>query len=137
MLLPFVREAFADAEKTASFARLVPNLKPALQQLEGGGREGAGRIRVSGLTPTAKLLHFALLHRALQRPLLVLVANNRAAEQILPVLRAFCELTDAAEAASVVTLPVYDVLHFEHLSPHPEIQETLSTTLCKIVTRLD
>src|SRR5713101_1360355 len=134
MLLPFVREAFADAEKTASFARLVSNLKTALQQLEGGGRDGAGRTRVSGLTPTAKLLHFALLHRALQRPLLLLVANNRAAEQILPVLRAFCELTGAAEAASVVALPVYDVLPFENLSPHPEIQETRATTLWKIVT---
>src|SRR5260370_41163164 len=104
MLLPFVREAFADAEKTASFARLVSNLKTTLQQLEGGCTEGAGRTRVSGLTPTAKLLHFALLHRALHRPLLVLVANNRAAEQILPLRRAYCELTGAADAASAVAL---------------------------------
>src|SRR5581483_5452460 len=82
----------------------------------------------------AKLLHFALLHRALGRPLLVLVPNNRAAEQMLPVLRAFCELTGVCEALGVVSLPAYDVLPFENLSPHPEIQETRASTLWKIVT---
>ncbi len=134
MLLPFVREVFADAEKTVGFTRLVSQLKVSLQQSEGGGGDGAGRIRVSGLTPTAKLLHFSLLHRVLGRPLLLLVANNRAAEQLLPVLRAFCELTGAASASSVVSLPAYDVLPFENLSPHPEIQETRASTLWKIVT---
>ena len=42
MLLPFVREVFADAEKTASFTRLVSQLKASLQQLEGGSGDGAG-----------------------------------------------------------------------------------------------
>ncbi|HZR29667.1 MAG TPA: transcription-repair coupling factor [Terriglobales bacterium] len=134
MLLSFVREVFADAEKTVSFARLVSHLKTSFQKLEGGAGDGAGRVRVSGLTPPAKLLHFALLHRALGRPLLVLVPNNRAAEQMLPVLRAFCELTGVCEALGVVSLPAYDVLPFENLSPHPEIQETRASTLWKIVT---
>src|SRR5581483_2001724 len=134
MLLSFVHEVFADAEKTVSFARLVSHLKTSFQKLEGGAGDGAGRVRVSGLTPPAKLLHFALLHRALGRPLLVLVPNNRAAEQMLPVLRAFCELTGVCEALGVVSLPAYDVLPFENLSPHPEIQETRASTLWKIVT---
>jgi transcription-repair coupling factor (superfamily II helicase) len=134
MLLSFVREVFADAEKTVSFARLVSHLKASLQKPEGGAGDGAGRIRVSGLTPTAKLLHSALLHRALGRPLLVLVSNNRTAEQMLPVLRAFCELTGACEASGVIALPAYDVLPFENLSPHPEIQETRASTLWKIAT---
>ena len=56
MVLPFVRELFADVEKTAAFARLVPHLKT-----------GAGRISVSGLTPTAKSLCLALLHREIGR----------------------------------------------------------------------
>ena len=123
MVLPFVRELLADVEKTAAFARAVPHLKT-----------GAGRIGVSGLTPTAKSLYLALLHRAAARPLIVIVANNRAAEELLPVLEAFCELTGAASPQSLVSLPAHDVLPFENLSPHPEIQEERATALWKIAT---
>ena len=123
MVLPFVRELFADVEKTAAFARAVPHLKA-----------GAGRICVSGLTPTAKSLSLALLHRAAGRPLLLVVADNRTAEDLLPVLEAFCELTGAAAPQSVVGLPAHDVLPFENLSPHPEIQEERATALWKIAT---
>jgi transcription-repair coupling factor (superfamily II helicase) len=123
MVLPFVRELLADVEKTAAFARAVPHLKA-----------GAGRMGVSGLTPTAKSLYLALLHRAAARPLIVIVADNRAAEELLPVLEAFCELTGAASPESVVSLPAHDVLPFENLSPHPEIQEERATALWKIAT---
>src|SRR5437764_323805 len=74
MLLPFVREIFADAQKSAPFARLLARLKDQTVPFD----HGAGRISVSGLTPTATLLHMALLHGALRKPLVVLVANNRA-----------------------------------------------------------
>jgi len=130
MLLPFVREIFADAQKSASFARLLARLKD--QQPPSG--EGAGRISVSGLNPTATLLHLALLHGALRKPLTVLVANNRAADEMLPVLRALCELTSMADPASVVQLPAYDVLPFENLSPHPDIQEIRASALWKMST---
>lgn len=123
MILPFVRDLFADVEKTAAFARAVSHLKT-----------GAGRIGVSGLTPTAKSMYLALLYRAAARPLVVIVADNRAAEELLPVLESFCELTGAASPQSVVSLPAYDVLPFENLSPHPEIQEERATALWKIVT---
>src|SRR5438270_3127034 len=130
MLLPFVREIFADAQKSAPFARLLARLKD--QQPPSG--EGAGRISVSGLNPTATLLHLPLLHGALRKPLTVLVANNRAADEMLPVLRALCELTGMADPASVVQLPAYDVLPFENLSPHPDIQEIRASALWKMST---
>src|SRR5947207_1976333 len=130
MLLPFVREIFADAQKSAPFARLLARLKD--QQPPSG--EGAGRISVSGLNPTATLLHLALLHGALRKPLTVLVANNRAADEMLPVLRALCELTGMADPASVVQLPAHDVLPFENLSPHPDIQEIRASALWKMST---
>ena len=63
-----------------------------------------------------------------------MVADNRAAEELLPVLRAFCELTGAADPDSVVSLPARDVLPFQNLSPHPEIQEERATALWKIAT---
>jgi transcription-repair coupling factor (superfamily II helicase) len=121
MILPFVRELFADVELTDAFRRATPLLK-----------SGAGRIRASGLTPTAKALHYALLQRAAQRPLLIVVRDNRAAEELLPVLHAACELTGAAPPDSVLRLPAYDVLPYENLSPHPEIQEARASTLWKL-----
>jgi transcription-repair coupling factor (superfamily II helicase) len=123
MVLPFVREIFADVEKIPAFARAATHLK-----------SGAGRTRVSGLTPSAKALLVSLLHRAASRPLVVIVADNRAAEEALPVLQAFCELTGTASPDWVALLPAYDVLPFENLSPHPEIQEERATTLWKMAT---
>jgi transcription-repair coupling factor (superfamily II helicase) len=123
MALPFVREVFADAEKIPVFTRVASHLK-----------EGTGRISVSGLTSTAKALLLVLLQRAAGRPLVVVVADNRAAEEMIPVLQGFCELTGAAEPQSVVSLPARDVLPFQNLSPHPEIQEERAASLWKIAT---
>ncbi len=123
MLLPFVRELFADVEMLPGFLRVASHLK-----------EGTGRIRVSGLTPTAKALLLVLLRRASDRPLIVVVNDNRAVEDFVPVLRGFCELTGAADSDSVVSLPARDVLPFQNLSPHPELQEERATALWKIAT---
>ena len=123
MILPFVRELFADVEKSAAFARAVTQVK-----------RGAEGIRVSGLTPTGKALFYSLLHRATARPLIITVPNNRAMDDLLPVVHALGELTGALSPEQVVALPAYDVLPFENLSPHPEIQETRATALWKIAT---
>ncbi|MGC2109756.1 MAG: transcription-repair coupling factor [Candidatus Korobacteraceae bacterium] len=123
MILPFVRELFADVEKIPVFARAVAQVKG-----------GAGRIRVSGLTPTGKALFCSLLPRASSRPLVVIVQDNRAADELLPVVRALADLTGAVSPDAVIGLPAYDVLPFENLSPHPEIQEARATALWKIAT---
>jgi transcription-repair coupling factor (superfamily II helicase) len=123
MALPFVRELFADVEKLPVFSRVASHLK-----------EGTGRVSVSGVTPTAKALLLVLLQRGAGRPLIVVVTDNRAAEDLLPVLQGFAELTGAADPASIVTLPTRDVLPFQNLSPHPEIQEERATALWKIAT---
>ena len=123
MVLPFVRELLADAQKTQQFARAASHLKGS-----------AGRIRLSGLTPAAKALHFALLHHAISRPLIVIVNDNRSAEELLPVVQSFCELTGAASPESVTYLPARDVAPFENLSPHPEIQEARAKALWRIAT---
>ena len=123
MLLPFVRELFADVEMLPAFVRVASHLK-----------EGTGRIRVSGLSPTAKALLLVLLRRSADRPLIVVVNDNRAVEDFVPVLRGFCELTAACDADSIVALPARDVLPFQNLSPHPELQEERATALWKIAT---
>src|SRR6202162_2827395 len=123
MLLPFVRELFTDVEKLPAFTRVASHLK-----------EGTGRIRVSGLTPTAKALLLVLFPRAAGRPLIFVVSDNRAVEDFLPVLRGFCELTSACDPESIISLPARDVLPFQNLSPHPELQEERATALWKIAT---
>ena len=138
MILPFVREFFADVENVPAFARAVAQIRGPQRGssrrdgVEGEG--GAGRIRVSGLTPTGKALFYSLLQRAITRPLIVIVNDNRAVEELLPVMRAFADLTGALSPEAVIGLPAYDVLPFENLSPHPEIQEARATALWKIAT---
>src|SRR5580700_6826304 len=123
MALPFVRELFVDVEKLPAFLRVASRL-----------REGTGRVSVSGLTPTAKALLLVLLQKAAGRPLIVVVSDNRAAEDLLPVLQGFAELTGALDPDAIVTLPTRDVLPYQNLSPHPEIQEERATALWKIAT---
>ena len=123
MLLPFVRDLFVDVEKLPAFARAASHLK-----------EGTGRVRVSGLTPTAKALLLVLFQRATSRPLIFVVNDNRAVEDFLPVLRGFGELTSACDPGSIISLPARDVLPFQNLSPHPELQEERATALWKIAT---
>jgi len=123
MVLAFVRDLFADVEKLPAFARVASHL-----------REGTGRLGVSGLTPTAKALFLVLWQRAAGRPLIVVVPDNRIAEDMVPVLQAFHELTGGNVPDSIVSLPTRDVLPFQNLSPHPEIQEERAVALWKIAS---
>ncbi len=91
-------------------------------------------MRVTGLAPTAKALLSVLLQKAGGRPMLLVVNDNRAAEELVPVLQAFAELCGGADPDSIVSLPARDVLPFQNLSPHPEIQEERGAALWKIVT---
>ncbi len=138
MILPFVREFFADVEKLPAFTRAVAQIRGSQRGLAGHdgeeGKSSAGRIRVSGLVPTAKALFYPTLQRAVSRPLVVIVNDNRAADELLPVLRSFAEMTGALHPNAVVALPAYDVLPFENQSPHAEIQESRAAALWKIAT---
>jgi transcription-repair coupling factor (superfamily II helicase) len=123
MILPFVRELVADLEHSPSFERVRRHLAG-----------GTGRRRVSGLTATAHALYLPYFVRAAEAPALVLVADNKAAETLHANLLAACQLTGALAADEVLRLPAHDVLPFENLSPHPEIQEQRAATLWKIAS---
>jgi len=121
MVLPFVRDLFADVEKLPAFSRVTSLL-----------RANAGRFRVSGLNPSAKALLISELQKAAGLPLILIVRNNEAADELVPVIQAYCELIGGATSDSVVSLPTRDVLPFQNLSPHPEIQEQRAIALWKI-----
>ncbi len=123
MILPFVREIFAELEQSSSFDRVRRHLSL-----------GVGRRRVSGLTNTARSLYLPLLARAAKKPVIVVVADNKAAEALEPTLRAGCDLTGAVDSSRVVRLPAHDVLPFENLSPHPDVQEQRAAALFKLAT---
>ena len=123
MILPFVRELLADLEHSSSFEQARRHLALA-----------RGRRRVSGLTSTARALYIPLFARAAQVPTVVIVADNKAADAMHLALRAGCDLTGAIPADRVLRLPAHDVLPFENLSPHPDIQEQRAKTLWKIAT---
>jgi transcription-repair coupling factor (superfamily II helicase) len=123
MILPFVRELLADLEHCAPFERVRRHLALA-----------AGRKRVSGLTATARALYLPLFARAAQSPVVVVVADNKAADSLQLALRAACELTGAIEPERMLRLPAHDVLPFENMSPHPDVQEQRASALWKIAT---
>ena len=123
MILPFVREIFAELEQSSSFDRVRRHLSL-----------GVGRRRVSGLTNTARSLYLPLFARAAKQPVIVVVADNKAAEALELSLRAGCELTGGVDASRVVRLPAHDVLPFENLSPHPDVQEQRAAALFKLAT---
>ncbi len=123
MILPFVREIFAELEHSSGFERVRRHLSL-----------GAGRRRVSGLTATARSIYLPLMARAAQQPVIVVVADNKAAEALEPMLKAGCELTGAVDPSAVVRLPAHDVLPFENLSPHPDVQEQRAAALWKLAT---
>jgi transcription-repair coupling factor (superfamily II helicase) len=72
--------------------------------------------------------------RAAKQPVIVIVADNKAAEALEPLLKAGCELTGAVDPARVVRFPAHDVLPFENLSPHPDVQEQRAAALWKLST---
>ena len=123
MILPFVREIFAELEQAPGFERVRRHLSLA-----------AGRRRVSGLTATARALYLPLMAQAARQPVIVIVADNKAAEALEPLLKAGCELTGAVDPARVVRFPAHDVLPFENLSPHPDVQEQRAAALWKLST---
>ncbi len=120
MILPFVREMLAELEKTPSFERVRTHLRSA-----------SGRRRVSGLTASARALHIPLFARAAQSPLIVIVSDNKQAEALQLAVQSACELTGLVKPESVVRLPAHDVLPFEEISPHPDIEEQRAVALWK------
>jgi transcription-repair coupling factor (superfamily II helicase) len=123
MILPFVRELLADLEHTGAFERLRRHLAG-----------GTGRRRVSGLTATARALYLPLMVRAGNAPALVVVSDNKAAEALHVAVLAACEMTGALRPEDVLRLPAHDVLPFENLSPHGEIQEQRASALWKLAS---
>ena len=120
-----VLEHFHRLGHDAAFQELILRLTPPQPS----------RTYLSGLTPTAKALHLALLWRALKQPVLVVTESNKSAESLIELLQTFHQLMlDGAAAPEPLLLPALDVLPGQGLSPHTEIKEQRAVALHRIAT---
>jgi transcription-repair coupling factor (superfamily II helicase) len=110
MILPLLSELFARTGRhpavTAGFAEL---------------RAERGHARLAGLTTPAQALLAAQAAASLNRPVLLVVESNDRTEHLSEPLRYFYRALSGRPGSDVVEIPAYDVLPYQHLSPHPEI----------------
>ena len=96
------------------------------------GRAAAAgtQVQLSGLTPSAQLLAVAQLQRLTHRPVLLIVPDNRVAEEWRDTLATFADLTgNDPEADRPLVLPSFEIDPYEGLSPHPAILEQRALAL--------
>ena len=105
------------------------SILPHLSAFAGTSASLRGGAVCPDLPATARSLYLPLMARAAGRPVILVVADNKAAEALEPVLKAGCELTGAIDPERVVRLPAHDVLPFENLSPIPMCR-SIAPPLC-------
>ncbi|MBI4873630.1 MAG: transcription-repair coupling factor [Acidobacteria bacterium] len=126
MTHPSIRELFENLSQQASFRELARR----------AGRGGAGRLSLSGLTPTAKAVYLALLWQAARKPLLVISDSGKRAEALFEPLASFFHLlAPGREEARPLFLPALDTLPFQNLSPHSDISAQRAVALWRLATR--
>ena len=123
MILPFVREIFAELEHTPGFERVRRHLSLA-----------AGRSRVSGLTATARALYLPLLARAAKQPSSSWSPTTRPPSRWNPSSRPAASSPAPSIPTASSACPPTMCCPFENLSPHPDVQEQRAAALWKLAT---
>ncbi len=123
MILPSVAELLGRVGRH-------PAVENTLDALARGAREAG----LAGLTDPAKALIVAQTAAALHRPVLFLVESNQRAEALVEPVRFFYRALSGKPAAHVAALPALDVLPWQDLSPHAEIQETRAVALWRFAS---
>jgi len=127
---PGVRELLASAVHHAAFRELVYQLRQA------DASHRPGTLCLSGLTETAKALYAVLLWRAVERPLLVVVADAKSAESLTGAVTTFYELlAGERDRPRPQILPAPDVLPGHRLAPHAEISQQRAVALWRLATQ--
>ena len=127
MTHPAVSELFADLGRHPSFQEILRRLAEAV------ARSQPVCLGLAGLTPTAKAVYTVLLRRALERPLLVVVDDNRRAEALAASVAVFFELlVGGRDSSRPQILPAPDVLPGQGLSPHAEISAQRAVGLWRL-----
>jgi transcription-repair coupling factor (superfamily II helicase) len=92
--------------------------------------------QLSGLTLTAKAIYAVLLWQTAGRPLLIVTDGSKEAEALSEAIETFFDLLVAnREHVRPQLLPALDVLPFQGLSPHAEIQESRALCLLRMASQ--
>lgn len=119
MILPFVRDFLLDLGRR-------PALEAAVAAMASGQR-----AEIEGLTPEAQALAAVLLARRLERPLILLVADNAAAETAWAAVETFRRFTERKPEEASLIFPAFEIDPYQGLSPHEEILEQRARALWK------
>ena len=139
MTLPYFQQAVRTLETQPSFAAVLLELSLRVRQPPpSAGQASAGapgnQVTLAGLTDTAKALVAALLGRQLKRPVVLVTATNKRAEELAEPLRFFHGLLTGRGAEAVALLPARDVSPYRGLSCHPDIAEERAIALWRLAT---
>ena len=114
MILAGLRDFFDVAARHPAFLALAEAVRAGEPR----------RVRFSGLNATAKALYLLLLYKLTDRPIVMLVESNTAAEAAAEALTAFHDLLDFSKhRVAPFVLPAHEVLPYGRQSPHPEVSE--------------
>ena len=118
ILLPTAREFLLELAERSGAAALARAL------------EAGARALADGLTPPAQALLAVWLHRLTRRPIILIVADNAAAEERCRELAFFQALTHASgEEEPPLVLPAFEHDPYEGLAPHEEILQQQALAL--------
>jgi transcription-repair coupling factor (superfamily II helicase) len=106
---------------------------PAFHAACSGVAGGKPELVLSGLTRPAKALVIAGLAHKLQRPVVVLTADNETSEGLRQATSTFLAWVEGSAApTAVAALPAFDSSPYEGRSPHAEILERRALALWNI-----
>ncbi len=124
MIHPGLRDFFDRLGRHPAFVELLAAVRSA----------EPGKIGLSGLTATAQAVYLALLQKRTDRPVVLLVATNSAAETLHETVSAVFDRlpSSSSKRGAPCVLPAHEVTPFEELSPHAEISEKRAIALWRM-----
>ena len=125
MTHPAIRDLFQSLARDPAFQEAVSRLT----------RDPQARQSLSGLTTTAKALYIVLLWQATGRNLIVVVDGNKQAETLGELVDTFFELLVTSDLPRPQTIPAFDVLPAQRMSPHSEISSERAVGLWRLASR--
>ncbi len=100
-----------------------PAFQAAVEFAETDSGQAADGISISGLIPPAKGIAVGVLAHKLNRPVIVITADNDAVESLARTASTVLDWFEPGTACTALALPEFDSLPYEARSPHPDILE--------------
>ena len=123
MIHPALRDFFDRLARHPAFVELLAAVRGAQP----------GKVNLSGLTAAAQAIYIVLLQKQTDRPVVLLVDTNSAAETLHETVSAlFEQLPSSSGRGAPCVLPAHDVTPFDGLSPHAEIGEKRGIALWRM-----